>query len=138
MNPGQLFRYSPKKDEVKLLGPCWQAGDYVTVMELSPDERFLYYLPGAHGQATRSGTPLIQYEIATGKRKVLAFLAPAFESEYGYVPAGTYGMKLSADGSTVYVNFNGHAARHVRPEKMKPNGFGLTAFAAVHIPKSER
>jgi hypothetical protein len=25
-----------------MLGPAWLSGDYVTVTELSPDERFLY------------------------------------------------------------------------------------------------
>src|SRR5262249_30227577 len=120
---GELFRYKPSDDKLEALGPAWLTGDYVTVVELSPDERYLYYLPGAHGQAFRTGTPVIQYEIATGKRKVLAFLAPAFEKEYDYVPAGTYGMKLSADGATLYVNFNGHAGEKTRPRTMKPNGF---------------
>ena len=104
-------------------GPAWLTGDYVTVVELSPDERFLYYLPGAHGGAVKTGTPVIQYEIATGRRKVLAFLAAAFEKEYDYVPAGTYGMKVGADGGTLYVNFNGHAGDRVRPATTKPNGF---------------
>jgi sugar lactone lactonase YvrE len=135
---GQLFRYKPSDDKLEMLGPAWLTGDYVTVVELSPDERFLYYLPGAHGGAVKTGTPVIQYEIATGKRKVLAFLAAAFETEHDYVPAGTYGMKLSADGGTIYVNFNGHAGAKSRPATMKPNGFGLCAFAAIHVPKSER
>jgi hypothetical protein len=108
------------------------------VTELSPDERFLYYLPGSHGQAFKYGTPVVQYEIATGTRKVLAFLAPVLEKELHYVPGGSYGVKLSADGGTLYVNFNGHAADPVRPAAMKPNGFGLCSFAAIHIPASER
>ena len=135
---GQLFRYRPSEDKLQPLGPAWLTGDYVTVVELSPDERYLYYLPGAHGSAFRNGTPVVQYEIATGRRKVLAFLAAAFEKEYDYVPAGTYGMKLSADGTTLYVNFNGHAGDKTRPRAMKPNGFGLCAFAAAHITKGER
>ena len=135
---GQLFRYRPAADELTLLGPAWLRGDYITVCELSPDERFLYYMPGAHGQATRHGTPVVQYEIATGRRKVLAFLAPAFEREHAYVPAGTYGVKVSADGGTLFVNFNGHAADALRPRHHRPNGFGLCAFAAIHIPASER
>lgn len=135
---GQLFRYTPAKDELKLLGPAWLKGDYITVCALSPDERFVYYLPGAHGQAFKSGTPVLQYEIATGRRKVLAFLAKACETECEYAPAGTYGMKLSADGGTLYVNFNGHAAERFRTKQMKPIGFGLCAFAAIQIPESER
>jgi len=135
---GQLFRYKPADDKLEMLGHNWQTGDYVTVCELSPDERFLYYMPGAHGQAFRTGTPVLQYEIATGKRKVIAFLAPAMEKEIDYVPAGTYGVKISADGSTLYVNFNGHPGEMSRPKTMKPIGFGLTGFAAIHIPASER
>jgi hypothetical protein len=134
----QLFRYKPTADELKLLGPTWMLGEYVTVCELSPDERFVYYLPGAHGGAFKQGTPVVQYEIATGRRKVLAFLAKACEAAHEYVPGGTYGMKVSADGGTLYVNFNGHPADRVRPAKMKPNGFGLCAFMAIHIPQSER
>lgn len=134
----QLFRYSPARDQLEPLGPNWLAGSYTAVCELSPDERFVYYLPGAHGGAFRDGTPVVQYELATGRRKVLAFLAAAIEQQFGYVPAGTYGMKISRDGGTLYVNFNGHAADPLRPEKMRPNGFGLCAFAAIHIPPSER
>ena len=80
----------------------------------------------------------MQYEIATGRRKVLAFLADVCEQECDYVPGGTYGLKLSADGSTIYVNLNGHASDSVRPASMKTKGFGLCAFAAIHIPESER
>ena len=81
---------------------------------------------------------MVQYEIATGQRKVLAFLRDGLEQASDWVPGGTYGVKLSADGSTLYVNFNGHAADRIRPSKMKANGFGFTAFAAIHIPSSER
>ncbi len=134
----QLFRYESGADELVLLGPNWLAGSYTAVCVLSPDERFVYYLPGAHGSAFRDGTPVIQYDIAAGRRKVVAFLAEGIERECGYVPGGTYGIKLSPDGGTLYVNFNGHAAEAVRPPHMKPNGFGLCAFAAIHIPASER
>lgn len=134
----QLFRYDPGNDRVKMLGPAWATRGYTTVMVLSPDERYLYYLPGAHGQAWRFGTPVIQYDLAAERRKVLAFLAPTLAAECHYVPGGSYGVKLSHDGSTLFVNFNGHAADHIRPESMKPNGFGLCAFAAIHIPAAER
>ena len=133
----QMFRYTPARDALTLLGPEWLSGDYTTVMELSPDERFLYYLPGAHGQAYRSGTPVIQYDIANNRRKVIAFLANAFEQAHDYVPAGTYGVKISADGGTLYVNFNGHPTKNL-PKHIRPNGFGLCSFAAIHIPRSER
>ncbi|MEK6235906.1 MAG: hypothetical protein N2C14_14455, partial [Planctomycetales bacterium] len=134
----QLFRFRPRDNELEMLGPTWGKGQYATVAVLSPDERFVYYLPGSHGKAFQFGTPVIQYEIASKTRKVLAFLAPMLEEETGFVPGGTYGMKLSQDGETMFVNFNGHAADEIRPAHMKPIGFGLCGFAAIHIPKSER
>ena len=69
---------------------------------------------------------------------MLAFLAPLLQRRLRYVPGGAYGAKLSADGATLYVNFNGHAADGVRPGHMRPIGFGLCAFAAIDIPASER
>ena len=134
----ELFRYHVGRDELEMLGPNWLSGMYTAVCVFSPDERFVYYQPGAHGQAFKDGTPVMQYEIATGRRKVLAFLADVCEKECDYVPGGTYGLKLSADGSTIYVNLNGHAPDGLRPASMKTKGFGLCAFAAIHIPESER
>jgi hypothetical protein len=132
----ELFRYSTKRDELKLLGKVFLSGGYTTVIELSPDEKYLYYLPGAHGKAYNSGTPIMRYEIATGKQTAMAFLAPYCEKTLGYVPGGTYGMKLSADGRTIYVNFNGHVVESRRPATMKKmtQGFGCTGFAAIHLP----
>ncbi len=130
---GKLFRFTPATRELRQLGSEFLTGNYTTVCVLSPDERFLYYMPGAHGGAKDIGTPAVQYEIKTGQRKVIAFVREPFEKKYAYVPAGSYGVKMSADGSTLYVNFNGSQA----PPRQQP-GFGLTSFAAIHIPKSER
>ena len=55
----QLFRYNVPADELTLLGPVFLTGAYTTVIALSPDENYLYYLPGAHGKAYESGTPLV-------------------------------------------------------------------------------
>lgn len=135
---GQMFRYAPAKDKLEMLGSNFMKGEYTASCVLSPDERFVYFMPAAHGGIFINGTPLIQYNIATGRRKVIAFLQKAFETQCNYVPTGTYGIKISGDGSTLYVNFNGHAADSIRPAKMAASGFGLTSFAAIHIPPSER
>ena len=56
------------------------------------------------------------------------------EDDLGVWRAGTYGMKLSADSRTIYVIFNGHLSDSTRrPAHLKPNGFGLTSFAAIHL-----
>jgi hypothetical protein len=134
----ELFRYDVARNEVKRLGSNWLTGQYTTVMVLSPDERFVYYLPGAHGKAWLHGTPVVQLDVATGRRKVLAFLAEPMAEQIGYVPGGTYGIKLSSDGSTLFANFNGHPVDGLRPSRLRAIGFGLCSFAAIHIPESER
>jgi sugar lactone lactonase YvrE len=134
----ELFRYSTKDDSIKMLGPSWLLGTYTTVIELSPDEKYLYYLPGAHGGAHKNGTPVMQYDIATGTRKVLAFLGPTLAKEHEYTPSGTYGVKLTPDGGTLYVNFNGDPSDRFLVDKMRQDGFGLTSFAVIRIPESER
>lgn len=138
MRPAVLFRYAPAADKAESLGPDFLTGNYTTVTVLSPDEKYVYYLPGAHGGASLIGTPVVQYHIATGQRKVLAFLKDGIEKATNFSPAGTYGVKLSADGSTLYVNFNGNAINEVNPPKKQAKGFGLIAFAAIHIPAGER
>ncbi|MDA1016477.1 MAG: hypothetical protein O3A00_18725 [Planctomycetota bacterium] len=134
----ELFQYDVARDALKMLGANWLTGQYTTVMVLSPDERFVYYLPGAHGRAFEHGTPVVQFDIQSGRRKVLAFLAEPFTEQYGYVPAGTYGITLNADGSTLYVNLNGHPIDRLRPSRLRAIGFGLCSSAAIHIPVSER
>lgn len=144
---GQFFRFNPETKKVESLGYDFlnidkrgksSLGNYTTVMVLSPDEKFVYYLPGAHGGAIHIGCPVIQYDIQNKTTKVIAFLRDVMETKAGYVPGGTYGMTISNDGGTLYVNFNGHAIEVTRRDKMQPNGFGLTGFAAVHVPESER
>lgn len=133
-----LFRYAPAKDELQVMGSNFLVkGEYVTVCTFSPDEKYMYYLPGAHGSAGFIGSPVIQYNIKTGRQKILVFLSEPFIQHFGYDPGGTYGIKITPDGSTLYVNLNGSAAEAIRP-KGNRQGFGLTSFAAIHIPESER
>lgn len=135
---GELFSYSPSKDEITLLGSNFLSdGEYITVCDLSPDEKYLYYLPGAHGSAGFSGTPVIQYDIEDGQQKALAFLYDPMNKALNYAPGGTYGMKISNDGSTLFVGLNGAPSDSLRPKGLGA-GFGLTSFAIIHIPAGER
>ena len=135
---GELFSYSPAKDELKILGSNFLAtGEYITVCDLSPDEKYLYYLLGAHGSAGFSGTPVIQYDIASGTQKALAFLSEPMSKAFQYAPGGTYGIKINKDGSRLYVGLNGSPPNELRPKGLG-RGFGLTSFAVIYIPESER
>ncbi len=135
---GEIFRYSPSKDEVKILGSNFLVdGEYITVCDLSPDEKYVYYLPGAHGSAGFSGTPVIQYDINKGEQKAIAFLHEPMNKAWNYAPGGTYGMKISKDGTKLYIGLNGAPSESLRPKGLH-QGFGLTSFAIIHIPSQER
>jgi len=135
---GELFKYAPKEDELTILGSNFLVdGEYITVCDLSPDEKYLYYLPGAHGSAGFSGTPVIQYNIESGRQKALAFLSESMNKTFNYSPGGTYGIKISKDGSILYIGLNGAPSDSLRPKELG-RGFGLTSFAAFHIPAGER
>lgn len=132
---GRLFRFSPVKETVDDLGPNFGDGDYTAVMALSPDDRFLYYAPGAHGSSGKYGTPIVQYEIATGTRKVLAFLNEPVRKARTYNLGGTYNLQLDAAGERLFVTFNG--APLVAGAR-KVETFGQPCVVVIKIPPSER
>lgn len=132
---GILFAFDPARERVTNLGPNFGKGEYTAVMVLSPDERYLYYAPGSHGQAARIGCPVVQYEIATGTRKVLAFLNPFLRERFQYNLGGTFNMQIAPDGGTLFLTFNG--APWVG-EAQREETFGLPSLVVLHIPVSER
>jgi sugar lactone lactonase YvrE len=132
---GTMFAFDPAAQTVTSLGENWPGGQYTAVMVLSPDERFVYYAPGAHGGGARIGTPVVQWDVKSGQKKVLAFLNPLGRERLNYNVGGTYNMKIAPDGSKLFITFNG--AMLDAPGK-KEQTFGLPCIAVVEIPKEER
>jgi hypothetical protein len=128
---GRLFCFDTKAETIKDLGPNWQGGDYTAVMVLSPDEKYLYYAPGAHGSGNKTGAPVIQYSIATGQRKVLAFLKEPLLQKFKYTVGGTYNLQIDAKGERLFFTFNG-------ADPGQKGTFGHPAVVVVHVPASER
>jgi hypothetical protein len=133
---GQLFKFYPDSDRVEDLGLCWPGEHrYTASLALSPDEKYLYYIPAAHGKSHLEGTPVVQYNVKTGERKVLAFLFEHFYEKYGYIPGGTFSVKLDDKGEKLFVVFNGAFT------EFDPKGgdmFGDPSIMVIHIPESER
>lgn len=126
---GALIRFRPDWEngpEVKVLGTNWDRGRDVLQMILCPGKRYVYYQPkGRH-------SPLVQYDIQTGRRKAICFLQEFFFEKYGYtIGTEVYGLEISSDGSQVAIVENGTFA---------PFGtaFGHPGLAVIEIPASER
>lgn len=133
---GQLFKYFPDEDKVETMSLCWPGEQrYTTSMALSPGEKYLYYLPGAHGKSYLEGCPVVQYNIKTGERKVLAFLFSHFYDEYGYVPGGSFSINLDKKGERLFICMNG---QFIKYEEINADIFGDPSIMVVHIPESER
>ncbi|MCI0380845.1 MAG: hypothetical protein L0215_24955 [Gemmataceae bacterium] len=128
---GRMFAFDPAKESVKDLGPNWQSGDYTAVMVMSPDEKYLYYAPGAHGSGSKTGAAVVQYDIAAGQRKVLAFLAEPLKQKLNYQVGGTYNLQIDGKGERLFFTFNG-----ADPGARSP--FGKPAVVVLNIPASER
>jgi hypothetical protein len=133
---GQLFKFYPDEDRVEKLKLCWPGIQrYTTSIALSPDEKYLYYLPGAHGRSHFEGCPVVQYNVQTGERKVLAFLFPYFYDKYGYIPGGSFSVDLDKEGKRLFVCLNGLFLDY----KLVANDiFGDPSILVIHIPESER
>ncbi|MDF1852218.1 MAG: hypothetical protein P1U85_15365 [Verrucomicrobiales bacterium] len=132
----EIWEFDVTNETARSLGGSAVASkDYTTSLKLSPDGRFLYYIPGAHGGSEQDGTPVVQFDTRTGKKKVICFLHPAIENATGYVPIGSFGSGLSEDGSTLYVTWNGAHDLTGEEKKVPFRSVGMTM---IEIPESER
>lgn len=135
---GRMFKFYPEQDRVKDLGPCWSAEPsklYTASIAVSPDDRYIYYIPAAHGGSHELGSPVVQYNVTTGERKAIAFLFPFLYEKYGYITGGTFSVSMDEKGERLFIIMNG-----AFNEWKKDGGdvFGDPSVIVVHIPESER
>lgn len=127
-----LWAFHPRTGELKQLGSgAVGKQEYVASVEADPTGRYLYYVPGAHGGAAGDGTPVVQYDLHSGKRKVIAFLHNLFWEKYGYALDGSFGSALDEKGERLFISWDGW-------RKGQPRGWESAALTVVHIPASER
>ena len=130
---GTMFKFFPEEEQTEYMDINWDQGVYTTSMVISPQFRYLYYLPGSHGGTMNLGTPVVQYDLMKKQKKAIAFLGPFYHEKYGYATTGTYGIELSKDGTYLVISMNGGFGPN--PHKSR---FEHTAIFVVHIPESER
>ena len=126
---GAFFRFRPnfeKGPEVQLLGTTWDKGRDTLQMAIDAARRYIYYQPKG------DNSPLVQYDVKTGKKKAIGFLQDYYFKKYGYsLGSQVYGMELSKDGSFVVIVDNGTFGG-------PGSSFGHPALTVVSIPAEER
>jgi len=128
-----MWAFDVRNETFKTVGPGMVASEsYVTSMDLDPvTERYIYYVPGAHGGGIKDGTPVVQYDVETNTRKIIAFLGKFYAEKYGYSPDGTFSVAVSPDGSILFITWNGSRLPNAKD-------WDTVAMTAIHIPESER
>jgi hypothetical protein len=129
-NDAILYALNTKTEEVEKIGQAPVATQgYIATLDADPTGRYLYYMAGAHGSSDRDGTPVVQFDVKTKQRKVIAFLHPFYRNKYGCAPVGTYSAAVDFKGDKLYITWNVNRAGRA---------WDCCALTVVHIPESER
>ncbi len=111
--------------EIVPLGVNWKDGQDVLQMPVSPGGRYVYYQPRTYT------SPLVQYDVRTGRKKVIAWLQEHYFEKYGYYFTSIYGMEISKNGDFIVMCVNGTFEGEGRT-------YGHPSIMVVEIPESER
>jgi hypothetical protein len=125
-----LYALNTKTEQVTVLGPAAVgSATYITSLDADPTGRYLYYVPGAHGGSERDGTPVVQFDVRTRQKKVIAFLHPYFKDHYGATLVGTFSTAVDPQGDKLYITWN--VSRGSR-------AWDCCALTVLHLPEAER
>jgi len=125
-----LWSFNTKTEEIQKLGEATVGNvGYIASIDVDPTGRYLYYIPGAHGGAEVDGSPVVQFDVQTKKKKVIAFLHPFYKDKYGCALKGTYSSAVDPKGDKLYITWN--ASRGSK-------NWDCCALTVVHIPEAER
>ena len=125
-----LCAFDTRTEKIEDLGPAAVGTQaYISTLDVDPTGRYLYYIPGAHGSSDRDGTPVVQFDVKTRQKKVLAFLHPFYHDKYGFTCKGTYSVAVDPRGDTLYITWN---------ISRGGKAWDCCGLTAIHIPRSER
>jgi hypothetical protein len=125
-----LYVFDTRTEAIEVLGPAAVGKQqYLATLDADPTGRYLYYMPGAHGGSDQDGTPIVQFDVKTRQKKVIAFLHPFYQDKYGCALKGTYSAAVDPQGDKLYITWN--VSRGSR-------AWDACALTVIHIPESER
>lgn len=126
-----LWSFNTKTEEIQKLGSAVVAKQaYIATLDADPTGRYLYYTAGAHGGSETEGTPVVQFDVKTKKKKVIAFLHPFYKEKYGCTLKGTFGSAVDPKGDKIYITWNN--------TRTTGNAWDSCVLTVIHIPESER
>ena len=125
-----LYSFNTKTGQVERLGTAAVGTQhYITSIDADPSGRFLYYVPGAHGGGERDGSPVVQFDVKTRTKKVIAFLHPFCAERYGCTLRGTFSSAIDPAGDKLYITWNNSRGT---------KAWDSCVLTVIHIPESER
>jgi hypothetical protein len=128
-----IWAFNVRTERLSQMGPgAVGTQGYVSSIHADPTGRYLYYVPGAHGGAAKDGTPIVQFDVRTHKRKVIAFLHRPFQKSCRYNLDGCFCSVLDEKGETLFVSWDGW--REAQPNKRMES----SALTVIEIPATER
>jgi hypothetical protein len=130
-SPATLYAFNVKTEAVEVLGPAAVGSQqYIASLAADASGRYLYYVPGAHGGSDSDGSPVVQFDVRTKRRKVIAFLTPFYRDRYGCTLKGTYSVAVGPRGDRVYITWNA--------SRSAGKAWDCCALTVVHVPEAER
>lgn len=125
-----LWSFNTKTEAIEKLGPAAIGKQaYIATLDADPTGRYLYYTAGAHGGSETEGTAVVQYNVQSKQKKVIAFLHPFCKDKYGCTLKGTFGSAIDAKGDKLYVTWNNSRGS---------GAWDSCVLTVIHIPASER
>jgi hypothetical protein len=125
-----LYSFNTKTEKVENLGSAVVGSPaYITTIDVDPTGRYLYYMPGAHGGSEGDGTAVVQFDVKTRKKKIIAFLHPFYADKYGATLRGTFSSAIDPAGDKLYITWNNSRGSRA---------WDSCVLTVIHIPESER
>lgn len=125
-----LYAFNTRTEQVEDLGPASVGTQaYITSVDVDPTGRYLYYVPGAHGGSEVDGSPVVQFDLKTRVKKVIAFLHPFVEKEFGCTLRGTFSSAVDPAGDKLYITWNNSRGGRA---------WDSCLLTVLHIPAAER
>ncbi|MBI3461892.1 MAG: hypothetical protein HY000_02370 [Planctomycetes bacterium] len=126
-----LYAFNTRTERVEELGPAGVGTQtYIASLDTDPTGRYIYYyVPGAHGGSDADGSAIVQFDTKTRRKKVIAFLHPFTQEQFGCTLRGTYSSAVDPAGDKLYITWN--TSRGSR-------AWDCCAVTVIHIPESER